>query len=429
MRMIIRFILTVLAVYGLLAAGLAVVYFGRIPGVEAVLSGRDVHAYGYYLAHLSHLFVRVAVLILAAMAAAFGFNAWVRATGGWRRFLPRFAFLVICTALLLELTLRLLFALPGGSRRDWLKADLLADPNADEAYWVLTARLAGAVERDHVVPLRGWSQLRPDQENPLGLREETLRALRRNEPKMYFFGDSFVQGMPFNEQSLPSLVGERLPERSLVNLGVRGYGVDQMYLLAREIGLPPEGGEVWVGILTWDLDRAFLAFTHGQRPRYRLDETLVLERSPGPQTDQEYVDGYRMPFRSWLVQAVRHRWRMREGLERGGPERDEKIEINRAILRAWANWTREHGTPMRVILFHTRQDLAQESWRTRAVHAICQELGLPLFDTADVLLPYLKEKGTWGEELFQPGDFHHTDLANRLIADGVAAWVAKAGKD
>jgi len=125
------------------------------------------------------------------------------------------------------------------------------------------------------------------------------------------------------------------------------------------------------------------------------------------------------------VQAVKRRWQMREGLERGGPEREEKIALNRAILGEWASWCREHAVPMRVVLFHTRQDLAQESWRTRAVHAICREFDLPLFDTAEVLLPYIKEQGTWGEELYQPGDFHHTDLANRLIADGLAAWVGK----
>ena len=426
MRMLVRILLASLALYLLLALGLAALYFGWLPGADAVLGGRAVHSYGYYLAHLSKVGARLLAGLAAVGAVLVGFRFWVRANGGWRRFLPRFAFLLVFTALLAEIALRVMFSGAAGRRAGWVSADLLADPNTDNAYWVLSARLSGGVERDYVVPLRGWSQSRPDEGNPPGLRDESMRALQQEEPKVYFFGDSFVQGMPFNEKSLPVLVDERVPGRSVVNLGVRGYGVDQMYLFAREVGLPEAGGEVWVGILTWDLDRAYLEYSHGQRPRYRIvDDQLVLAHTPGPQTDQEFVEAYRMPFRTWLAQAVRRRWQLREGLERGGPERDEKISLNRAILREWSTWARSNGTPVKVVLFRTRQDLAQDGWRARAIHEICRELELPLFDTADVLLPYIKAQGTWGAELYQPGDFHHTDLANHLIADGLSAWNGK----
>lgn len=427
MRIILRMMVAALAGYLLLAAGLIIVYVGWLPGADALLAGRHVHSCGHYLALFSLNYARAIGWLLLAAAGIMGFRAWVRATGGWRRFLPRFIFLVLFTALLAELALRLIFSLPGGRLPGLQNAEWLGDPNTDDAYWVLAARLAGRVERDYVVPGRGWSQTRPDAQNPMGLREEARRALSEAGPKIFFFGDSFVQGMPFNQQSLPSMLDERLADRVVVNLGVRGYGIDQMLMLARELGLPAEGDEVWVGLLTWDLDRVYLSYIYGQKPRYRLvGKSLVLEREPGRQTDQEFVDAYRIPFRSWLAQAARRRWQMREGLERGGPERDEKIALNRVILGEWASWCQEQSIPMRVVLFHTRQDLAQDSWRTRAIHDICHELHVPLYDTADVLLPFIQERGTWGEELYQQGDFHHTDLANRVIADWlVAHWFAR----
>ena len=245
-------------------------------------------------------------------------------------------------------------------------------------------------------------------------------------PKIYFFGDSFVHGMPFNSRTLPEMIMDLCGERNIVNFGVRGYGLDQMFIKAKEIGPPGSGGEIWVGILTWDIDRAYLEYIFGQKPRFRLSAGgLSLTNIPLVRTDREYVDNYRMPFRSWLVQAVRRRWQARAGLEREGPERDDKIQLNRALLRAWSVWAREKNTPLRVVLFHTRQDLTLESWRTRMVHAACTELALPLFDTAEVLLPYIQQHGTWGAELYQPGDFHHTDLANELIAGWLATnWAA-----
>ena len=37
---------------------------------------------------------------------------------------------------------------------------------------------------------------------------------------------------------------------------------------------------------------------------------------------------------------------------------------------------------------------------------------------------YLEKVGSWGDELYEPGDFHHTDLANTLIAEWLASqWI------
>jgi hypothetical protein len=422
---IIHGVLGSLVIYLIMIGALALAFHGWLPVLDEVLSGREVHSFGHYARILTGHYFRGLAFVVALVGLVIAWRAWVRATGGWRRFLPRFAFLLLFTALLFELVLRLAFALPGGRLPALQDAELLGDPNTDDFYWVLAARLERKVARDYVLPVRGWGQKRPTPENPHGLRPDAREALARTGPFIHFYGDSFVHGMPFNRTTLPALLDDRTDAFSVVNLGVRGYGLDQMYLTARELGLPAPGSEVWVGLLTWDLDRAYLSFSYGQKPRYRLEAgRLTLPNVPITRIDQVFVDEFEIPFRSWLLQLLRHHWRSRQGLERGGAEREEKIALNRAILKEWADWCRAGGIPMRIVLFHTRQDLAQESWRTRAVREMCAENDLPLLDTAEVLLPYLKRVGSWGDELFEAGDFHHTDLANELIADWLTQqWI------
>jgi len=418
-------LVAVAVLYALLLLLVSMLYAGWLPGSDALLGGRHIHTLGHYLSYFSKQYVLAVsgfVLLVALMA---GFFAWVRCVGGWRRFIPRFAFMLVFTAVLAEFILRMAFALPGGTIPVLQNPELLTDPNTDNAYWVLAARLGGKIERDYVFPVRGWGQMRPTEDNPHGLRANARAAMSQPGPRVFFYGDSFVHGMPFNQKTLPEMIGEKSDSYVMVNLGVRGYGVDQMYLKSRELGLPPSGSEIWVGILTWDLDRAYLDFMYGQKPRYRIQNGILqLSNVPIETTDQEYVDSFRLPFRSWFLQTIRHQWKARQGLERSGPERDEKIVLNKAIMKEWISWCRSAGIPIRVILFHTRQDLAQDSWRTRTVKEVCTEFNVPLLDTADVLLPYLDKIGSWGDELYEEGDFHHTDLANELISDWLAIhWV------
>jgi hypothetical protein len=419
-----------LVFYAFLATGLWLLHSGWIPWADSLLGGRHIHSFGHYRRVLTGLYIRFSVIVALLILIPFIFMAWVRFVGGWRRFLPRFAFLLAFTCILAEVVLRLAFVLPAGTIPSLQQPSLLADSFTDDAFWVLTARLNRHEIRDYVHPTMGWGQVRPTPDNPIGLKSFSHKALSSDRPLILFFGDSFVRGMPFNENSLPQMVAKGSPHYEVVNLGVRGYGVDQMYLQSREIGMPATNGEVWVGILTWDLDRAYLEYSYGQKPRYRIKNgILTLPNVPIKQLDQKFIDGYKMPFRSWLIQAIRRKRQIHQGLERGGPERDEKIAINRAILRDWSAWCRDAGIPLRVILFHTRQDIAQDSWRSRAVKKYCEEFGLPMFDTADVLMPYLEKTGSWGEELYEKGDFHHTDLANKLIAEWlVTNWVRAGNK-
>lgn len=412
-----------LALYGLLLLGLWCLHRGWVPGADHVLAGREIHSFGHYARYFSGVYGQWLWRLGWLGAAVAGVIYAIRAAGGWRPFLPRLVVSLLVAAALGEVLLRLAFRLPAGTLPALQDAGLLASSSSEDAYWVLRRRLSGTAGRADIHPQLGWTQTRLAPDNPLGLHATTREQLAGNGPHIYFFGDSFVHGMEFNTHPLPALLDQQLADFNVVNLGVRAYGVDQMYIKAQELGLPPDGGAVWVGILTWDLDRAVLTFMSGQRPRFRLEEDdLALTNVPLTQSNQAFIDDFRMPFRSWLWRALQQRWRGR-GMDGYDPKRVEKIALNRAILRDWSAWCRSAGVPMRVVLFRPQQDLARSTWRTEAIYAICKEFDIPLYDTADVLLPYLESVGSWGKELYEPDDFHHTDLANELIADWLAQLV------
>lgn len=400
--------------------GLWCAYSGWLPGADRFLEGRHIHPFSRYFVNFMHICAKALVLGIIAIAIALALRLWARKTGGWRRFTPRFVFLVAMTALLLELVLRITFALPPGTIPRLQDPLLIGEPSNDDFYWVLLARTTGKLARESVSPELGWTQDKPAPDNPIGLGPEARQALARSGPAIYFYGDSFVHGMPYNTKTLPTMVSEK-SGNNVINLGVMGYGVDQMYLKARAMGLPPPGSEVWVGILTWDLDRTYQNYTSGQKPRFTLvDGALVLTNVPITRSNQEFVRDYKMPFRSWLWQACKRRFELRFGLEMEGPVKEEKIALNRAVLEKWSAWCREANIPLKVVLFHTSRDLAWESWRTTAVKNFSKDLDLPLFDTAEILAPYLNQPGASYDDLFQSGDFHHTDHAYDMISDWLA---------
>jgi len=409
----------------LLSLFLYLIYQGWLPGGDHVLGGRSIHSFRHYFHYFTKLYLLVTGWIAGLIVLALVLRWWAQKIGGWRRFAPRFIFMLCFTALLAEVTLRVVFALPGGLVPAVQKPDLLGEAGTDDFYWVLTHRLSGQVAREYVIPSLGWSQQPPTPGNPLGLEQTSLENLARPGPMIQFYGDSFVHGMLHNVKKLPDMVAEK-SGWNVVNLGVRGYGVDQMYLLAKEIGLPPAGSEVWVGILTWDLDRTYLAYSYGQKPRFTFqDGHLELKNIPLTISNEEFVKNFRMPFRSWLVQAFRRYASAGAGLEREGPDKHEKIALNHEILAEWADWCRQAGITMRIVLFRSNQDLLYDGWRDRAIRAYAQELGLPAFDTAEVLRPLATNDVTSHALLYEQNDFHHTDSANDLIAKWMAdAWLA-----
>jgi hypothetical protein len=140
-------------------------------------------------------------------------------------------------------------------------------------------------------PTRGWT-MRPGSHEVCYGKEYTtnkqgFRALTdyRDDPKKYkvmIVGDSFTFGIGADDwETWPYLLQQREPGLNVINLGVGGYGLDQIYItLAEEIDkYRPD--LVIAAFIDDDLNRTLLSFRDYLKPRfYPRGDDLVLTNVP-----------------------------------------------------------------------------------------------------------------------------------------------------
>jgi hypothetical protein len=141
------------------------------------------------------------------------------------------------------------------------------------------------------------------QHNSLGFRDIELEPDGR--PAMLFIGDSFVWGVDAEaNERFTDILRRELPQFSIVNAGVSGYGTDQEYLWLQRIWSSVRPAVVVLFFCT-DNDRldnsSSLRYGRYRKPYFDTGEdgALVLNGQPVPRSLQPIIKD------SWLV---RHAW-------------------------------------------------------------------------------------------------------------------------
>jgi hypothetical protein len=150
---------------------------------------------------------------------------------------------------------------------------------------------------DQYDAIRGWA-VRPNVHElpafPHGIVNSNSQGVRgRREyasPKpagltrMLVFGDSFTFGDEVSDDETYAADLERmLPGVEVINLGVHGYGQDQMLLYLRQVVAQYEPDLVLLGFVFLDMQRNELAFRDFAKPRFDLVQgRLVLRNEPVP---------------------------------------------------------------------------------------------------------------------------------------------------
>ncbi|MFH1739604.1 MAG: hypothetical protein ABIH23_11400, partial [bacterium] len=179
---------------------------------------------------------------------------------------------------------------------------LYADHYSDDNYWKLQHRWVKALKlptvdefdpffrRSSVHPLLGWAPL-TTPENPLGIVREIPYEPIYDGKVILFYGDSFVFGATEMEQKIPQQLNRLLPEYTVYNYGVGGYGVDQIYLRFKQSYEKFQSPLIIFGILTTDLDRSILTVRSYQKPYYKIEnDELVLHGVPINMNPEEWLE-------------------------------------------------------------------------------------------------------------------------------------------
>ena len=136
------------------------------------------------------------------------------------------------------------------------------------------------------------------QHNSLGFRD--IEFTRDGRPVIMFIGDSFVWGVDAEaDERFTDLLRARLPNYTIVNAGVSGFGTDQELLLTRRIWdkIKPD---ILVLMFCSANDRrdnsTNVRYDDYQKPYFTVrDDALVVHNQPVPKSRQLYIK------QDWIV--------------------------------------------------------------------------------------------------------------------------------
>ena len=316
------------------------------------------------------------------------------------------------------------------------RPELYASFMSDDDHWKLRHRWADPrydyrfLFSDELAPTEvdetlGWIPKRtPD--NPLGLIRDAGETPRSDLRPVLFYGDSFTAGvrqLPMADR-IPPLLGTLLPDHTVYNLGVPGYGLDQMLIRFRSTVDLFEQPIVVVGVFTNDLDRAVLRVRDSAKPYFVVDHgQLEMRGVPIPRDIATWHAEHGPEITSYLW-ALFTTQCIVEPLAGDDYRRSAKEEINRALLGAFVDETRSRGLPLLFALFYARGQMRGEpGWREVLVKQSLAELHVPYYDSKEPLVTTSRTLPNKMRDLYFP-DGHPNQRGNRVLASGIAAALA-----
>lgn len=333
------------------------------------------------------------------------------------------ASLLIATPFFAEIGLRLGIA-AGISKVQ--RPGLYADYLSDDDYFRLRAHWhpaeAGSVAgRFH--PLLGWAPPRT-KENPLGITTALPYVPGDESETLLFYGDSFVAGTTADmEMRIPQILNRLLPDTRVLNYGVGGFGLDQIYLRFKSSQGEFDHPQVIIGVLTTDLDRSVLTFRTGPKPYFTLqDGGLVLNGAPMVEGSPQWESRFTPDLHSYLLAYGLRSWHILAG---GGDRlelqyrRQEKIVLNRLLITAIIEEASRHGLSIMFVTFASDINSSGEGWRESLLHAEITQHKVPYLDTRALFLAKAHQQGIDALD-FMAQDGHPNARGNQIIAAALA---------
>ena len=227
---------------------------------------------------------------------------------------------IVLLAFFLEGVARLAFSIPKIGKR--------LEANEDYTYrrnWVREHQKSGAATHytfDMYDPIKGWIPKpnltdvkafdnRTLNTNSQGLRGKKEFPFAKNNEKLriLILGDSFTFGDEVSDDETYSYyLQTMLPHTEVINMGVHGYGHDQMLLLFKEEGVKYHPDIVVLGFLGLDMSRNLLQFRDFAKPRFVLEAgKLKLTGTPVPRPEEVLKRDWIRPRIIDLFSLMRHR--------------------------------------------------------------------------------------------------------------------------
>ena len=258
--------------------------------------------------------------------------------------------------------------------------------------------------------------------NPLGLKPVTKNRLDSPNPKIFFYGDSFVRGVSDVEFEIPNYINRKINGREVVDFSMGGYGLDQVYLMFKETHQKADHPLVLVGILVSDdIDRTVLSIRTSKKPYFTVDAKGALQLNSVLIERDHANDCHSFPLsiKSYMLAFVK------QTLLRGDNKVELKQQISSRILDHFKAEADQAQAKLVFVLFYVQDSLTQMDWRDTFVKAQLSRLGMPYIDTRDILLQYAKDQHVELSSFYKLGEGHHNNLGNEVISKGIVKFFSK----
>jgi hypothetical protein len=287
---------------------------------------------------------------------------------------------------------------------------------------------------DDYDPMRGWAS-KPNLRNAKVFENKILntnaRGLRGTKDFAYgkngrrrivLLGDSFTFGEEVSDdETYAHFLQEMLPDVDVINLGVHGYGHDQMLIFFETEGVRYEPDIVILGFLKMDMERNLLSFRDFAKPRFVVrGGQLELTGVPVPRPEDVLAWDWTRPRTLDILSILSFRFRDRFGLR----EREMQTTTT-AILARLIEVTRGVGaTPVFAYLPH-RDEMTSQVDRLPGetfMFSLCRpDNGAQCLSTR----PRFLEKAAGGETFKVAG---HWDAAgHRAVAEALQRFLVRQG--
>jgi hypothetical protein len=240
--------------------------------------------------------------------------------------------------------------------------------------------------------------------------------------RILILGDSFTFGDEVSDDETYSYyLQEMLPHTEVINMGIHGYGHDQMLILFKEEGVKYQPDIVILGFLPLDMSRNLLDFRDFAKPRFVLESgELKLTGTPVPRPEDILRWDWTRPRILDIFSLIRHKVAKLSGLQN-----KEMEELTTAILTEMIRLIESiHGTSILAYLPRAKE-IAMDTavmQNEKYMFSLCQlNKKAKCFSTR----PHFAEKIAKGETFKSGG--HWEPAGHLAVAEAIKRYLVDEG--
>lgn len=259
----------------------------------------------------------------------------------------------------------------------------------------------------------------------------------KNRTPVLLYGDSFAQCHTSAQECFQGILNGN-PQFNkthyLLNYGVSGYGIDQIYLLYQQTISRYHKPIVIIGLMNYDLDRSIMPVTWGIKPFFILNDGLLLYQNNHlfEGVNEFFLNNPPM-IKSYLWRLIINEGPLPSKLQewlRTLPEDKARIKsINEAIINELSKDLKARSIPHLFILFEwPKRMVSAPDWRVDFLVETFNKKRANFISSRDILsnLESCGQPFDW--EKYAVSDGHPNYLFNRLIAQQISEWIYSLDK-